>query len=107
MALNQVQVTFVNEVVRPHIERLIRLSSELDAFIADYANQQTPLPTDGTVLTDNADGTAARADAPQLTGAMVANLNTFSVNMRANISEAAYNALVAAAVRPVETILRN
>jgi hypothetical protein len=107
MALNPVQVVFVNEVVRPHIERLIRFASELDAFIADYANQQTPLPTDGTVLTDGEGGVAARTNAPQLTGATVASLNTFTVNMRANINAAAYNALVAAAVRPVEAILRS
>lgn len=107
MALTQPQVKFVNDVVRPHIERLIRFTSELDAFTLDYANQQTPLPTDSTVLTDSADGSAARADAPQLTGAMVASLATFTANMRANINAASLNALVAAAVRPVEAILRN
>lgn len=107
MALNQVQVKFVNEVVRPHIERLIRFASELDAFNADFANQQTPLPTDATVLTDNTDGTAARADAPQLTGAMVSSLATFSTNMRTQINAASLNALIAAAVRPVEQIIRN
>lgn len=106
MPLNQVQVKFVNEAVRPTIERLIFFRSQLDAFVLDYDNQQTVLPTTATVLDDNADGSAPRPDAPQLTGAQVASLRTFCANMRDQISTTALNTLVNVAVRPVEMILR-
>lgn len=107
MALTPTQVTFVNEVVRPMIEKLIRFRSELDAFVLDYANQQTPLPTTAVNLDDNTSGTAPRTDAPTLQGSNVASLNTFCTNMRDQISGTALNTLVQLSVRPVEQILRN
>jgi hypothetical protein len=107
MALNPNQVRFVNEVARPMIEKLIRFRSELDAFVMDYANQQTPLPTNAVSLDDNADGTAPRMDAPTLQGSHVASLNTFCTNMRDTISGATLNTLIQLSVRPVETILRD
>lgn len=107
MALNPVQVKFINEAVRPTIEKLILFRSQLDAFVLDFDNQQTALPTNGTVLDDNQDGTAPRTDAPQLTGAQVSQLRTFCANMRDQISGTALNTLVALSVRPVETILRS
>lgn len=107
MALAPQQVAFTNDVVRPMIEKLIRFRSELDAFVLDYANQQTPLPTNAVNLDDNSTGTAPRSDAPTLQGTHVANLNTFCTNMRDTISGAALNTLVQLSVRPVETILRN
>ena len=107
MALTQPQAKFVNEAVRPMIEKLILFRSQLDAFVLDFDNQQAPLPTNATVLDDNADGSAPRADAPQLTGAQVSQLRTFAANMRDQISGTALNTLVSVAVRPVEAILRN
>lgn len=106
MALNPVQVKFVNEVVRPMVEKLIRFRSELDAFTLDFANQLTPLPTTAAALDDNSTGTAPRTDAPNITGAQVVSLNTFCTNMRDQISGASLNTLVSVAVRPVEQILR-
>lgn len=107
MALNTVQVKFVNEAARPMIERLILFRSQLDAFVIDFDNQQTPLPTDATVLTDNEAGTAARTDAPQLTGAQMNQLRLFCANMRDQISGTALNTLVGLSVRSIETILRS
>lgn len=107
MALNQVQVKFVNEAVRPMIEKLILFRSQLDAFVLDFDNQQTALPTNATVLDDNADGSAPRADAPQIQGTHVSQLRTFCLNMRDQISGAALNTLVQLAVRDVDTILRS
>lgn len=89
------------------IEKLIRFRSELDAFVVDYANQQTPLPTTAVSLDDNTDGTAPRTDAPTIQGSHVASLNTFCTNMRDTISGPALNTLVQLAVRPVESILRD
>jgi hypothetical protein len=106
MALNQVQVQFVNDVVRPMVEKLIRFRSEMDAFVLDFDNQQTPLPTNATVLDDNAGGTAPRTDAPNITGAQVSNLRTFCANMRDQITPTSLNTLISVAVRPVEVILR-
>lgn len=107
MALNQNQVKFTNEVIRPMIEKLIRFRSELDAFVIDYANQQTPLPTNAVSLDDNSDGSAPRTDAPTIQGTHAASLNTFCTNMRDTISGAALNTLVQLSVRPVEQIIRN
>jgi DNA gyrase/topoisomerase IV subunit B len=106
MALNQVQVKFVGEVIRPMIEELILFKSKLDAFVLDFDNQQTPLPTNATVLDDNDAGTSPRTDAPQLTGTQSANLRTFCANMSSQITPTQLAALVNASARPVEHILR-
>lgn len=106
MPLNPVQVKFVNEVVRPMTERIILFRSQLDAFVLDFDNQQTPLPTSATALDDNADGTAPRADAPQLTGAQCTQLRNFAIGMRDQISGTALNTLIQVAVRDIENILR-
>ena len=106
MALNSVQVKFVNEAARPMVEQLILFRSKLDAFVLDYDNQQTPLPTTAAVLDDNSEGTAPRTDAPQITGAQAQSLRTFCANMRDQITGACLNTLVQVAVRSVESILR-
>jgi hypothetical protein len=106
MALTPVQVGFVTEAVRPTVEMLILFRSRLDAFILDFDNQQTPLPTNATVLDDNVSGTAPRTDAPQLTGAQVTALRTFCGNMKGQLSDANLATLVSVSVRSVETILR-
>lgn len=106
MALTQVQVRFVNDTVRPMLESLILFHDRLKNFVDDYDNQQSPLPTDATVLTDNTDGSAARADAPQLTGANVQSLRTFCANMRDQVTTANRNALIAVMVRDLNTVLR-
>jgi hypothetical protein len=107
MALNQNQVRFVNDVVRPMVEQLILLRSKLDAFVLDFDNQQTPLPTNSVVLDDNETGTAPRTDAPTITGAQCTQLRTFCVGMRDQITGTSLNTLTQLSVRSVEQILRN
>lgn len=104
MALNLVQVEFVG-VARRMVERLIKTRYMLDAFVLDFDNQQTPLPTTPAALEDNPTGSAARVDAPNLTGAQVTQLRTFCANMRDQISGAALNTLVNVAVRDIQTII--
>jgi hypothetical protein len=107
MALDPVQVAFVNESVRPTIEKLIQFRYALDAFVLDFDNQQNPLPTDATVLDDNATGTAPRTDAPQIAGSEATQLRNFAANMRDQISSVALDSLVELAVRPVAVIIRD
>ena len=106
MALNPVQVKFVNETVRPMVENIIRFRSEMDAFVLDFDNQQNPLPTNAAALDDNSDGTAPRTDAPNLTGAQCTQLRNFCVGMRDQVSATALNTLINVAVRSLESILR-
>ena len=109
MALNQVQVDFVNEVARPHFEAMVKMIDGLDIFIADYDAIQgsaDALPEDATVLDDNADGTAPRADAPQLTGLLVKQLRNFSNTMSGTVNAAQKDILIAAMVRGLATVLR-
>lgn len=107
MPLNQVQVAFVRDVIRPMVEKLIRFRSELDAFVLDFDNQQTALPTNATVLEDNADGLTPRADAPNITGAQATSLRNFCLGMRDQITPANLNTLINVSARSVETILRS
>lgn len=107
MALNPVQVQFVNEVVRPMVEKLILFRSQMDAFVLDFDNQQSPLPTNATVLDDNAAGTAPRTDAPNITGAQATNLRNFCFGMRDQITPTSLNTLIQVSVRPLEQILRS
>lgn len=105
--LTPVQVTFVNEVVRPQIERIILSLDELDAFILDYDNQQTPIAgASADTLNDGPGGTTARTDAPVLTVQNITNLRTFCGNMRSQVTAAQLNALVTLAVRDVRSIRR-
>lgn len=104
--LNPVQRAYVNEVVRPMVERIIYFRDQLDAFLLEADNQQTPIPNVADTLNDGADGTTPRTDAPVLQGTHVTSLRTFAANMRDQISGAALNTLVALAVRDVETIIR-
>jgi hypothetical protein len=107
MPLNPVQVKYVNEVIRPMVENLIRFRSELDAFVLDFDNQQDPLPTDAVPLDDNADGSAPRTDAPEITGAQCTQLRNFALGMRDQITPATLNTLINVSVRPLEQILRS
>jgi hypothetical protein len=104
--LNEVQRAFVNEAARPMIEKLIRFRYELDAFVLDADNQQAAISTAADVLNDNLDGSAPRADAPQLQGAHLLQLRNFAAAMRDQINGTALNALVALSVRSVNTIMR-
>lgn len=108
MALNQVQVTFVNEAVRVHMERFVLALEVLDTFAADYAAIQgsaDALPEDATVMDDNAAGTAPRADAPQLTGAQIKTLNDLSVSMSAVVTPSVKTTLISKMVRPLAVVL--
>lgn len=102
--LNEVQRAYINGTCRPMIERLIKLCDELDSFLLEAANQQTPITNNGDDLGDGASGTAPRTDAPKLTGAQIASLVTFATNLRAQINASALNTLVSVAVRDVATI---
>ena len=106
MPLNPVQVAFVQDAVRPTIEEIILFRSKLDAFVLDFDNQQTPLPTTAALLDDNAAGTAPRTDAPTLTGQQVSNLRTFCANMRDQVTAANLNTLITLSAQTLETILR-
>ena len=103
--LNEVQVAYVNEVVRPMIERLVRVYSQLDAFVLEAGNQQDAIANTADQLADE-DGSTARTDAPALTGQHVAQLLTFATNMRDQINGAALNTLIALMVRDYETVIR-
>lgn len=106
-ALNEVQRTFVGDVARPMVERLIAFRAELDLFIQDYDNQQAPVLNNADQLGDNAAGTAPRTDAPILTGANLASLRTFCGNMVTQLSDANRNAMIALAVRDLRTIVKS
>ena len=107
MPLNEVQVKFVNEAIRPVVETLIKVESQLSSFVLDFDNQQNPIPTDGTVLDDGAGGAAPRADAPQVTGANATQFREFANNMATQINGAALADLIKLAVRPVSVIIRD
>jgi len=108
MALNQVQVDFVNEAARPHMEEIIRALHVLDTFVADYDAIQgsaDALPEDATVLDDGAGGTAPRTDAPQLTGVQVKTLRDLSNSMSAVVIQATKTVLISKMVRPLSQVL--
>ncbi len=100
--LNEVQIAFVNEAARPHIEQIIKAIYRLDTFVADYDAIQATcevLPIDGTVLDDG------RTDAPALTGADLVLLRNFSETMSGNVSAAAKEALIGKMVRSLNVVL--
>lgn len=110
MALNEVQVKFLNETARPFLETMVRILDDLDTFIADYDAIQAgsdALPTDATVLDDNVTGTGPRSDAPTWTGSNVAALRTYSASMRAVVNTAAEQVLVQKCVRPLAQIRKS
>ena len=103
MPLNEVQIAFLNEAARPHMETLVRNLHELDTWVADYdALQAGPdfLPEDGTVLDDG------RTDAPSLPGANVKALRDFSADMSAVVTPAAKQILISLMVRSLGVVLR-
>ena len=104
--LNQVQRDYVNGVVRPMVESLIKFRYSLDAFVIDADNQQTPIPNTADILNDNIDGLSPRSDAPNLLGSQVTQLRNFAANMRDQITGASLNTLVQLAVRDVQNIIR-
>lgn len=104
--LNEVQRAYINETVRPMIERIILFRDELDAFVLEADNQQTPIPNVADTLNDGTGGITPRTDAPTLQGTHVTQLRNFAAGMRDQISGAALNALVALSVRDVRTITR-
>jgi hypothetical protein len=103
--LTPVQVKFVNEAVRPTLERLIRADTALRNYVDDFDNQQTPILTNGNDLGDDAAGTAPRTDAPVLTGTLISQLRTFA-NARL-LSTAERNAIIALLVRDLDTVTRD
>ena len=108
MPLNGVQIAFVNEAARQHMENIVRSLHQLDTFVLDYdAIQATAdaLPVDATVLDDNAAGDAPREGAPTLTGLNVKQLRDFSAAMSAEISPAAKLVLIGKMVRALNVVL--
>ena len=104
--LNETQVAYVNETVRPMVERIVRIYSQLDAFVLESGNQQSPIANTADQLADS-NGTLARTDAPALTGQNVAQLATFVGNMRDQINGVALDSLIALMVRDYETVVRS
>ena len=103
MPLNPVQIAFLNEAARPHMETLVRNLHELDTWVADYdALQAGPdnLPQTTAILDDG------RADAPALTGANVKALRDFSENMSAIVTPGAKQVLTGLMVRSLSAVLR-
>lgn len=106
ITINEVQRQYIQEVVRPMIERLIAFRYALDAFVLDTDNQQTPIPNVADVINDNQSLTGPRSDAPQLNGSHITQLRNFAANMRDQITGPALNTLVSVAVRDVQRIIR-
>jgi hypothetical protein len=107
MALNKVQQDFINNAARPHMEEMIRMVHVLDTYIADYNAIQASvdaLPIDATILDDA--GASPRSDAPQLTGADLANMESFSTSMSAVVGAAAKQVLIGKMVRNLNTVLK-
>jgi hypothetical protein len=107
--MNTVQVNFVNNAARPHMEEIVKAIHVLDTFVADYdalQNSADAIPEDATVLDDNSTGTAPRSDAPQLTGAQVKTLRDLSANMSAQVIAATKETLISKMVRPLAQVLK-
>lgn len=104
--LNQVQRDYINGVVRPMVEKIINFRYQLDAFVLDADNQQTPIPNVADILNDGNAGTVPRSDAPTILGTQVTQLRNFAAGMRDQVNTAALNALTAIAVRDIPTIIR-
>lgn len=104
--LTEVQRLFVGEA-RKQIERVLLFKQQLETFVADYDNQQAPLPTDAEVLNDATSGTTPRSDAPQITGQRIAQLRTLCNSMATQLDGPTENVLISLAVRSLETIYRN
>lgn len=105
---NQVQRDFINNAARPHMEEMIRMVHVLDTYVADYDALQASsdaLPTNAVVLDDGTD-TTPRDNAPQLSGADLANMATFSANMSAVVGTVAKQTLIGKMVRNLNTVLR-
>lgn len=103
--LNQVQIAFVNEAVRPMIESLLRADAALRSFVLDYDNQQTAILTSADDLGDNVAGNAPREDAPILTGASLLQLRNLC-NTRILDETTERNPLIALSVRTYDDIVR-
>jgi len=104
--LNEVQRLFINETVRPAIEKIINFRYQLVQLVDEMSNQQTPIANTTDVLGDGPGGTVPRSDAPALTGQNVAQLLTFATGMRDQVSTAALNQLIQLAVRSVNQIVQ-
>ncbi len=106
--MNQVQIDFINNTVRPQMETIIRDLHELDTFVADYDAIQAgsdAIPEDATVMNDNRTGDAPRSDAPELTGAQIKVLRDLSASMSAIIDGPTKQTLVSRMVRALATVL--
>lgn len=109
MPLNPVQVDFINQAARQHMETVVRILHELDIFAADYDALQggvDALPEDGTVLDDAEGGAGPRADAPELTGLVLKQLRDFSASMSAVVTPTAKDTLISRMVRSLGVVLK-
>ena len=109
MPLNQVQINHVNENVRRGLEAYLQAIYTLRAVKDDYdALQSGPdaLPTDSTVLDDNAAGDGPRPDAPTMTGANAAALMTHIQNTLDQITPAQEEVMLQFAKRTKARIQR-
>jgi len=107
MALNKVQQDFVNNALRPAIERTIQNKHYEDTFIADYDAIQASadaLPEDATILDDAGD--APRSDAPTLTGIQGSQLRSLLAARSAVITPVIEETFIGKMVRSLNSVLR-
>lgn len=102
--LTPVQISLVNDVVRPAIERIVGFHAYLDGLVLELDNQQDPIAVGLDELGDGVGGTAPRADAPLLIGDDITSLRNFAANMRTQISGGALNQLITKMVRDVNVV---
>ena len=97
----------MNVAFRQFLETAIRFVHDADTFNADYAALQASpnaLPEDTTVLDDA--GANPRADAPELTGLNVKQLNDIVAAMSAELTPTAKQVLIGKMVRSLNTVLK-
>ena len=103
--LDQVQVAFMNETVRPALEALVKFKFRADAFVLDYDNQQVPIVTDGDDLGDDPAGTAPRIGAPVWTGTRLAQFRTLIGSMADTLDGATLDVMIELMVRSLNNVV--
>ena len=105
--LDPVQVTFINNTVRPMLDALVRAKFRLDAFVLDYDNQQNAIDTTADDLGDGVDGLVPRVGAPVWTGTRLAQFRTVTGAMADALDGATLNVMVELLVRDLSQVLGN
>lgn len=101
--MDKIQTRFVNEVVRPIIEKLTMGQSMAATFSKDYAALQSgenAIPATSDILDDGRD------DAPILTGAYIQELAAICAAIEAATTGAQKVELIQKSVRPLDVIYK-